>query len=43
MDATKELNSLMESSIENIVDKYLNNIDKIFKKLEDKLTNNKGL
>ena len=43
MDATKELNSLMESSIENIIDKYLNNIDKIFKKLEDKLTNNKGL
>lgn len=43
MDSLKDLESLMESSIENVIDKYLNSVDKIFKKLEDKLTKGKGL
>ena len=43
MDVTKKINSTVQKSIENIIDKYSNAIDKTFKKLEDKLTKNKGL
>ncbi len=43
MDVTKKINSTIQKSIENIIDKYSNAIDKTFKKLEDKLTKNKGL
>lgn len=41
--AINELNSQIESSIENLQDKYLNSIEKIFDELNDKITNGKGL
>ena len=42
-DAVQELNSSIEKSIENLIDKHTNTIDKIFSHLNDKLTNGKGL
>lgn len=41
--AVNDLNSQLESSIENLQDKYLNSIEKIFDELNDKITNGKGL
>ena len=43
MKAVEDLNSLTESAIENIIDKYANAIDAVFDKLNKKLTNDKGL
>ena len=43
MDATSELNSLVESSIDMLQDKYLNMIDSIFDKLNKSITNDFGL
>ena len=41
--AVNELNSQLEASIENLQDKYLNTIERIFDDLNDKITNGKGL
>ena len=41
--ATKELNSLIETSIQNLQDKYLNTINAIFQDLNNKVTDNLGL
>lgn len=43
MDSVKDLNSQVETSIQNIIDKYSNTIDKTFDKLNDKLTGGRGL
>lgn len=43
MDAVAEWNSTIESAIENLQDKYLNAINEIFDKLNDKITSGKGL
>ena len=43
MDATKDLNASIEKSLQNIIDKYSNVIDKVFDKLNKKITNGKGL
>lgn len=43
MDAVTEWNSTIESAIENLQDKYLNAINEIFDKLNDKITSGKGL
>lgn len=41
--ATSDLNDLIETSIENLQDKYLNAIEGIFDKLNDEVTKGKGL
>ena len=41
--ATADLNDLIEQSIENLQDKYLNAINGIFQNLNDEVTNGKGL
>ena len=41
--AVKELNDLIESSIQNLQDKYLNTINLIFYNLNNRLTDNLGL
>ena len=41
--AVSDLNSLIENSIQNLQDSYLNTINKIFKDLNNKITNNMGL
>jgi len=41
--ATEELNSLIETSIENLEDKYLNAINAIFQDLNNKVTSGAGL
>lgn len=41
--ATKELNDLIETSIQNLQDKYLNTINAIFQDLNNKVTDNLGL
>lgn len=42
-DAVADLNSTVEASVENIIDKYANSINVIFDELDNKLTNGKGL
>ena len=42
-DAVADLNSTVEASVENIIDKYANSINIIFDELDNKLTNGKGL
>lgn len=42
-DALSELNSTVESSLENLIDKYKNAVNQIFDELNDKFTNGKGL
>ena len=42
-NAIEELNDLIESSIENLQDKYLNSINLIFQNLNNKITDNLGL
>lgn len=42
-DAVSDLNSLVEDSVETIIDKYTNTINVIFDELNDKLTNGQGL
>lgn len=41
--ATSDLNNLIETSIKNLQDKYLNAIEGIFDKLNDEITKGKGL
>jgi hypothetical protein len=41
--AIKDLNSLVEDSIENLIDKYTNMIDEIFENLNNKVSNGLGL
>jgi hypothetical protein len=41
--AIKDLNSLVEDSIENLIDKYTNMIDEIFETLNNKVSNGLGL
>jgi uncharacterized protein YifN (PemK superfamily) len=41
--AQDELNSLLEESIQTLIDKYQNAIEEIFQELEDKVTNGLGL
>lgn len=41
--AVNDWYAMIESSIENLQDKYLNSIEKIFDELNDKVTNGKGL
>ncbi len=43
LSATSELNSSVENSIKNLVDKYTNSINIIFEKLENKVTNGLGM
>lgn len=43
MKSTKELNSLLESSVQNIIDKYANAINNIFNNLNKRLTGGRGL
>ena len=43
ISASDSLNSTLETSIQNIIDKYTNTINEIFKTLEDKVTNGLGL
>ena len=42
-DAVADLNSTVEASVENIINKYANSINIIFDELDNKLTNGKGL
>lgn len=42
-DAVSGLNSTVENSIQNLIDKYTNVINQIFDELNNKLTDNKGL
>lgn len=42
-DAVSDLNSLVENSVETIIDKYTNTINVIFDELNDKLTSGQGL
>ena len=42
-NAVEEMNGLIENSIENLQDKYLNAINLIFQNLNDKVTNGLGL
>ncbi len=42
-DAVQELNDLIENSIQNLQDKYLNAINLIFQNLNNKVTDNLGL
>ena len=42
-DAVQEMNDLIETSIENLQDKYLNAINLIFQNLNNKVTDNLGL
>jgi hypothetical protein len=42
MDSVDDLNAKVEDSIENIIDKYTNQIDLIFRQLELKWTNGLG-
>ena len=43
ISASDSLNSTLETAIQNIIDKYTNTINEIFKTLEDKVTNGLGL
>lgn len=43
ISASDSLNSTLETAIQNIIDKYTNAINEIFKSLEDKVTNGLGL
>lgn len=43
MDAVSEWNSMVEEAIENLQDKYLNAINKIFQDLNNQVTNGLGL
>lgn len=43
ISASDSLNSALETAIQNIIDKYTNAINEIFKTLEDKVTNGLGL
>jgi len=43
IDSQNELNSKFEESIENIIDKYVNAINKVFDELEKRMTNGLGL
>lgn len=43
ISASDSLNSTLETAIQNIIDKYTNTINEIFKALEDKVTNGLGL
>jgi len=43
MDAVSEWNSKVEEAVENIQDKYLNTINKIFDELNNKVTSGAGL
>ncbi len=43
ISASDSLNSTLETAIQNIIDKYTNAINEIFKTLEDKVTNGLGL
>lgn len=43
LDASKELNSVVEDAVQNLIDKYENAINQIFDDLEKKLTNGKSL
>ena len=42
-DAVKGLNSTVENSVQNLIDKYTNAVNQIFDELNNKLTDNKGL
>ena len=42
-DAVSGLNSTVENSVQNLIDKYKNAINEIFDELNNKLTDNKGL
>ena len=43
MDTVSEWNSKVEEAVENIQDKYLNAINKIFDELNNKVTSGAGL
>lgn len=42
-DAVSGLNSTVENSVQNLIDKYTNAVNQIFDELNNKLTDNKGL
>ena len=43
MDAVDDINSQIEDSLDNLIDKYTNAVDKIFLVFENNITNGKGL